>query len=46
MLDKIYQNLSLNRDKNNYTLERMGAYNIIITVMPEIGNNNAGIIII
>ena len=41
MLDKIHPSLPSARDKNSYTLGRMGAHNIVIAVMPEIGNNQA-----
>lgn len=39
MLDEIHETLF--SDNNCYTLGRMGAHNIVITVMPDIGNNNA-----
>jgi nucleoside phosphorylase len=41
MLDDIYQNLPSARDKNSYTLGRMGVHNVVIAVMPDIGNNSA-----
>jgi nucleoside phosphorylase len=41
MLDEIHQNLPSSRDKNGYTLGRMGAHNVVIAVMPETGNNSA-----
>ncbi|PLN81398.1 purine and uridine phosphorylase [Aspergillus taichungensis] len=41
MLDTIHPSLPYNRDQNSYTLGRMGAHNIVIAAMPEIGNNNA-----
>jgi nucleoside phosphorylase len=41
MLDEIHQSLPTSRDKNSYTLGRMGVHNIVIAVMPEIGNNSA-----
>jgi nucleoside phosphorylase len=41
MLDEIHPSLPSARDKNSYTLGRMGAHNIVIAVMPEIGNNPA-----
>jgi nucleoside phosphorylase len=44
MLDKMYQSLPTSRDKNSYTLGRIGAYNVVIAVMPEIGNNSAAIV--
>ncbi|KAF3140671.1 hypothetical protein TWF703_002877 [Orbilia oligospora] len=39
MLDHIHEDPFSN--KNSYTLGRMGAHNIVIAVMPEIGNNTA-----
>ncbi|OCL04018.1 pfs domain-containing protein [Glonium stellatum] len=41
MLDEIHPNLPSTRDKNSYTLGQMGVHNIVIAVMPEIGNNQA-----
>ncbi|KAI9858001.1 MAG: hypothetical protein M1813_007971 [Trichoglossum hirsutum] len=41
MLDEVHQSLPASRDQDNYTLGRMGSHNIVIAVMPEIGNNNA-----
>ena len=41
MLDEIHPSLPLAREKNSYTLGRMGAHNTVIAVMPEIGNNQA-----
>jgi hypothetical protein len=41
MLDEMYQSLPTSRDKNSYTLGRMGAHNVVIAVMPEIGNNSS-----
>jgi nucleoside phosphorylase len=41
MLDEIHENLPTGRDTNSYTLGRIGAHNVVIAVMPEIGNNNA-----
>jgi nucleoside phosphorylase len=41
MLDEMHQSLPTSRDKNSYTLGRMGAHNVVIAVMPEIGNNSA-----
>lgn len=41
MLDEIHQSLPTSRDKNGYTLGRMGVHNVVIAVMPEIGNNSA-----
>jgi nucleoside phosphorylase len=41
MLDGTYQNLRTSRDQNCYTLGRIGAHNVVVAVMPEIGNNSA-----
>jgi len=41
MLDEMHELLPTSRDMNSYTLGRMGAHNIVIAVMPEIGNNSA-----
>ncbi|KAI9777380.1 MAG: hypothetical protein M1839_008893 [Geoglossum umbratile] len=41
MLDQMHRSLPTSRGHINYTLERMGAHNIVIAVMPEIGNNDA-----
>jgi nucleoside phosphorylase len=41
MLDEMHQNLPTGRDKYCYTLGRIGVHNVVIAVMPEIGNNNA-----
>jgi hypothetical protein len=38
VLDKMHQSLLASRDKNGYTLGRMGSHNIVIAVMPVIGN--------
>jgi hypothetical protein len=38
MLDEIHQSLPTSRDKNSCTLRRIGEQNIVIAVMPEIGN--------
>ncbi|KAH0541390.1 hypothetical protein FGG08_004154 [Glutinoglossum americanum] len=45
MLDEVHQSLPTSRDSNNYTLGRMGVHNIVIAVMPEIGNNNAAAVV-
>ena len=41
MLDEIHESLPTSRDTNSYTLGCMGAHNVVIAVMPEVGNNNA-----
>jgi hypothetical protein len=43
MLDEIHQSLPTSRDKNSYTLGRMGEHNVVIAVMPEIGSSSAAI---
>ena len=44
MLDGMHQSLPTSRDKNSYTLGCMGAHNVVIAVLPEIGNNSAAIV--
>jgi nucleoside phosphorylase len=44
MLDEIHPSLPSARDKNCYTLGRMGVHNIAIAVMPEIGTDRAAIV--
>jgi nucleoside phosphorylase len=41
MLDELHERLPTSRDMNSYTLGHTGAHNIVIVVMPEIGNNGA-----
>lgn len=41
MLDEIHGSLLSSRDQNTYTLGRMGAHNVVVVVMPEIGTNMA-----
>src|SRR5271156_38808 len=41
MMDEIDESLPCGRDKNGYTLGRMGVHNVVVAVMPEIGNNRA-----
>ena len=41
MLDEMHQSLPTSQDKNSYTLGRIGVHNVVIAVMPEIGNNSA-----
>jgi nucleoside phosphorylase len=41
MLDERHPSLPINRDINSYTLGRIGEHNVVIAVMPEIGNNKA-----
>src|SRR5580700_3629831 len=44
MLDEMHQSLPSSRDENSYTLGRIGVHNVVIAVMPEIGNNNAALV--
>ena len=41
MLDERHLSLPTSRDINSYTLGRIGEHNVVIAVMPEIGNNKA-----
>jgi nucleoside phosphorylase len=41
MLDKTHPNLPTTRDQNSYTLGQIGPHNVVIAVMPEIGNSAA-----
>jgi nucleoside phosphorylase len=41
MLDEMDESLPTRRDQNNYTLGRIGAHNVVVAVMPGIGNNRA-----
>jgi nucleoside phosphorylase len=44
MLDEIHEPLETERDRNAYTLGQIGGHNIVIAVMPEIGNNAAAMV--
>jgi nucleoside phosphorylase len=44
MLDEMHPSLPSSRDENSYTLGRIGVHNVVIAVMPEIGNNNAALV--
>jgi nucleoside phosphorylase len=44
MLDETHQALPTSQDKNSYTLGRIGVHNVVIAVMPGIGNNSAAIV--
>src|SRR3984885_8941870 len=44
ILDQIDEGLSSHRDTNGYTLGRMGVHNVVVAVMPEIGNNRAAVV--
>jgi nucleoside phosphorylase len=41
MLDEIHDPLPTVRDRNAYTFGRLGAHNVVVAVMPEMGNNAA-----
>jgi nucleoside phosphorylase len=41
MLDKTHPDLPSTRDQNSYTLGQIGPHNVVVAVMPEIGNNKA-----
>ena len=41
MLDKIHNPLPTSREQNAYTLGQLGAHNVVVAVMPTIGNNAA-----
>jgi nucleoside phosphorylase len=41
MLDQTHPDLPSTRDRNSYTLGRIGAHNVVVAVMPETGNNKA-----
>jgi nucleoside phosphorylase len=44
MLDEIDESIPGNRNKNGYTLGRMGVHNVAVAAMPEIGNNRAAVV--
>ncbi|ERF75445.1 hypothetical protein EPUS_00238 [Endocarpon pusillum Z07020] len=41
MLDEIHDPLPTNRDQNAYTLGKIGGHNVVVAVLPEIGNRAA-----
>ena len=41
MLDEINESLRSSSGQNSYTMRRMGAHNVVMAVMPEIGNNQS-----
>ncbi|KAL9621311.1 MAG: hypothetical protein Q9160_004202 [Pyrenula sp. 1 TL-2023] len=43
LLDTIHDDLPTQRDHNAYTLGEMGKHNVVIAVLPCIGNNGSGI---
>jgi nucleoside phosphorylase len=46
MLEQRHQSLPTSRDQNSYILGRIKGHNIVIAVIPEIGNNNAATVAI
>jgi nucleoside phosphorylase len=46
MLDQTHPRLPIQRDHNNYSLGEIGGHNIVIAVLPEIGNNAAATVAI
>jgi len=44
MLDGIHKSLPPDRVHNVYTLGEIGGHNVVVTVMPEIGNNTAAVV--
>ncbi|EED17793.1 conserved hypothetical protein [Talaromyces stipitatus ATCC 10500] len=45
MLDKEHSNLPLARHRNKYILGEIGEHRVVVTVMPEIGNNRAAAVV-
>jgi nucleoside phosphorylase len=45
LLDKDHPDLSFTRRTNTYTLGQIGEHNVVITVMPEIGNSRAASVV-
>jgi hypothetical protein len=43
MLDTIHDDLPAQRDHNAYVLGELGKHNVVIAVLPRIGNNDSGI---
>jgi len=41
MLDEIHDSLPTGRDYNAYTMGKIGGHNVVVAVMPEIGNSAA-----
>ena len=46
MLDQTHPRLPTQRGHNNYSLGEIGGHNIVIAVLPEIGNNAAATVAI
>ncbi|KAK6334643.1 hypothetical protein TWF718_010097 [Orbilia javanica] len=44
-LDTRYEDTCLSFQRNNYTLGRIGKHNVVVTVMPGIGNNRAAAVV-
>jgi nucleoside phosphorylase len=44
MFDETYTSLPTKRDHNNYVLGQIGGHNIVVAVLPEIGNNATAIV--
>jgi nucleoside phosphorylase len=45
MLDEIHESLPTNRDQNAYTLGEISGHNVVVAVLPEIGNNAAAAVV-
>jgi nucleoside phosphorylase len=45
MLDEIHESVPTSRDQNAYTLGKIGGHNVVVAVMPEIGNNAAATVV-
>ncbi|OQV10037.1 hypothetical protein CLAIMM_14092 [Cladophialophora immunda] len=46
LLDEIHPRLPTQRDQNSYVLGKMGEHNVVVAVLPEIGNNAAATVAI
>ena len=44
MLDEVHTGLSAQRDQNSYVLGKIAGHNIVVAVLPEIGNNAAAVV--
>ncbi|RVD83561.1 uncharacterized protein DFL_007945 [Arthrobotrys flagrans] len=45
VLDAEYEGICFASERNNYTLGRIGNHNVVVTVMPGIGNNRAAAVV-
>ncbi|ERF73242.1 hypothetical protein EPUS_08793 [Endocarpon pusillum Z07020] len=45
MLKEIHEPLPARRDQNAYTLGKISGHNVVVAVMPEIGNNAAATVV-